>query len=285
MFIFSKIIGYLTQPTVVLLLLTFAGLGVMFWRKRWPRRAGWLQRWAGRGLVLGVAGMVLACFTPLADAVIIPLEERMPRPALSDLPADVVGVITLGGATDTRTTTARRVVLLNEAGERVTETISLAARFPELRVILSGGSAQIFGAEEAEATSMRGLLRDAGVDAERILSEPQSRNTHENAIFTARLIARQRDTKLRTGRWLLLTSAFHMPRAVGCFRQQGVRVIPFPVDYRTSGWSDMFVFPFQPSNALRRLDIATKEWIGLVAYWALGRTSGLFPAPGQDERL
>ncbi len=113
-----------------------------------------------------------------------------------------------------------------------------------------------------------------GVPAERITTEDRSRNTAENARFTMRLIAPKPGE-----RWLLVTSAFHMPRAVGSFRAVGFPVIPYPVDY----WTTDTDFDLAPRSEavenLSRVDLAVKEWIGLAAYFTTDRVDTLFPAP------
>ena len=80
-------------------------------------------------------------------------------------------------------------------------------------------------------------------------------------------------------RWLLVTSAWHMPRAMAAFRKAGFQVEPWPVDYRTAGWSDAFhLFPFEsPAQGLRQLDLAVHEWLGLLAYRLSGRSDDAFP--------
>ena len=80
-------------------------------------------------------------------------------------------------------------------------------------------------------------------------------------------------------RWILVTSAAHMPRSVGTFRGQGFDVIPWPADFRTKDAGDAFrPFGSLPMG-LKRLDEATMEWVGLIAYRMLGRTNAVFPAP------
>ena len=80
-------------------------------------------------------------------------------------------------------------------------------------------------------------------------------------------------------RWLLVTSAHHMPRAVGCFRRIGFDVVPYPVDWRSRGAVDLVV-PFATvASGLARTDVAVKEWVGLVVYRLTGKTSELFPGP------
>jgi uncharacterized SAM-binding protein YcdF (DUF218 family) len=80
-------------------------------------------------------------------------------------------------------------------------------------------------------------------------------------------------------RWLLLTSAFHMPRAVAVFRAVGFPVEPYPVDWRTTGPADLFRPYPSVSEGLRRTDVAVREWVGLLLYRLTGKTAELFPAP------
>jgi uncharacterized SAM-binding protein YcdF (DUF218 family) len=118
------------------------------------------------------------------------------------------------------------------------------------------------------------LLKELGVAPERILIEQQSRNTVENAVLSKQ-IAQPKPGE----RWLLVTSAYHMPRSVGVFRQAGFPVEPYPVDWRTRGFADA-LRPFSTiGDGLRRTDTAVREWIGLAAYWLTGRTSAFFPGP------
>jgi len=109
--------------------------------------------------------------------------------------------------------------------------------------------------------------------AERVLFEDRARNTYENALYSKRLAS-----PAPGERWLLVTSAAHMPRSVGVFRQVGWPVVPYPVDYETEG---EFRILIRPDAALRwnEFDRAVKEWVGLLAYWLSGRSSAPFPAP------
>ena len=100
--------------------------------------------------------------------------------------------------------------------------------------VFSGGSPALFVSEAPEAEFAARLLRDFGIDPERIQIEEQSRNTVENAVFS-RLIAQPKPGE----RWLLVTSAYHMPRSIGAFRKAGFAVEPYPVDWRTRGPADL----------------------------------------------
>jgi len=104
--------------------------------------------------------------------------------------------------------------------------------------------------------------------------EGRSRNTQENARFTLEMV------KPKAGeRWLLVTSALHMPRSVGCFRNVGFEVDAYPVGWRTSGRADLLLLNGRISDGLIHTDAAVREWVGLLVYWLTGRTSELFPAP------
>ena len=179
------------------------------------------------------------------------------------------------GAEDARIWVERGAHALNEAGERFTEALGLARRYPKAKVVFTGGAIEIIGSPKIGADAARAIFRDLGlVQGEQLLLEPKARDTWENAVLTKALVQPKPGE-----RWLLVTSAWHMPRAVGVFRTAGFAVEPWPVDYRTGGPSDA-LRPFEaPADGLKRLDTAMREWIGLISYRASGRTDALFPGP------
>lgn len=263
-FYLSKILWFFAVPSNAMLLLLLAGI-IMLW-SRWAR--------TGRRVVL-IAGLLLLVtgLTPVGHALILPLEERFARADLSNGPPPD-GIVVLGGGQDMSITAARGVVALNEGGERVAEAVLLARRFPGARLVFSGGSGELFGAKIPEAQGAASLFARLGIERARFVLEDRSRNTHENALYSKKLAAP------RPGeRWILVTSASHMPRSVGSFRAAGFPVEPWPVDYRTHGWRDLR-WPFsKASEGWRRVDNAVREWIGLLAYRMTGRTDRLFPEP------
>ncbi len=183
-------------------------------------------------------------------------------------------IIMLGGFEDGRTSGARGQLTLNEAGERYVETLRLARRYPTAKVIFTGGPASLILNQKSAGRAIGAAMRDLGLDASRVVLETASFNTWQNATMTRALV------KPRPGqRFLLVTSAWHMPRSMGVFRKAGFEVDAWPVDYRTADTSDL-IRPFgRVTEGLERVDFATKEWIGLVAYYLTGRSSALFPAP------
>ncbi len=260
-FILSKVLWFIAQPSSIVMLMVLAGFLLQ------PRPAYAIL---ARRLVLwgGIAFLVLG-FSPLHQFLIAPLEDRFERPDIDKGPP-VTGIIILGGAEDGRADPTREIAGLNEAAERITEAVALARRLPNAKVVFSGGNGHLYKSGPAEATWASRLLGALGLPLDRIVLEDKSRNTWENALFTKAKI----DPKPGE-RWLLVTSAFHMPRSIGCFRKAGMSVEPWPVDYRVSDpiWEPNGYYP----DGLRRVDMAMREWIGLVAYYLVGHTSALFP--------
>lgn len=258
----SKIVWFCLQPSSVLLLLLIAGALLV----RYGRTMAGM-----RCLTSGLAGFAVIGLSPLADVIAHPLEARFPRPELGHEP--VHGIIVLGGAEDPNPG-ARELMSLNDAGERLTEAVALARRYAGARLIFSGGTGALLRKEISAAERASGLFEALGVEQRRIVLEDRSRTTEENARFSHELLNPQRGE-----RWLLVTSAWHMPRAVGCFRKVGFDVVAWPVDYRTSAVLDVtHVFASVP-DGLRRFDLMAKEYVGLLAYRLTGRIDSIFPGP------
>jgi uncharacterized SAM-binding protein YcdF (DUF218 family) len=262
-FVVSKVIGFLVLPSNDMLALGLIGLALTF--ARCPR--------AGRGL-MAASLIMFAGFglLPLGKLLITPLEERFPPWDAARGAPD--GIVVLGGAIDPEFVPARRASALNEAAERITVIAELAREYPAAGILYSGGNGSLVPRGGSEAQIGAALFETFGVPARRLILEDQSRNTAENAEFSLRLAAPKPGE-----RWLLVTSAYHIPRSIGAFRKAGFAVEAYPVDYRVTGTADLWI-PFDAAAAgLRRTDTAAREWMGLLAYWLTGRSSELFPAP------
>ncbi|QFU16773.1 YdcF family protein [Microvirga thermotolerans] len=260
----SKIAWFFATPSNLLASLVLLGI-VLGMTKRCRR--------LGQGIALSGALALLAFgLLPVSSALLKPLEERFP--AFRDDGRPVDGIILLGGAVEASDSLSRGSLAANESAERVLDTLTLARRYPKARILISGGGGTVFGDGAAEAPVIAAYLEGVGIDPARIVVEDRSRTTAENATFTRALI-----DPAKGERWLLVTSAWHMPRAMGVFRKAGLDVVAYPVDYRTGAGEDA-LRPFAfVSDGLRRLDVAAKEWAGLVAYYAAGKTPALLPAP------
>ncbi len=267
-FYISKIISALIWPSNVIAFALVGGTALLVAGKTrvWPRV------WARRLLMAGVAGYVVCGYSPLGQWMVLPLEERFRRP---DLPPQIAGILILGGFESASVGQARGELSLNEAGERLTEALLVAKARPEARVVFTGGDGSMLRVSVSAAGAVGRFLVQMGIAPERIVLEGESRTTFENAVFVKRLV----DPKPGET-WLLVTSAFHMPRAMGTFRKAGFEVVSWPSDYRTRGVEDRWEFFSNPSQGLERVDFAFKEWVGLIAYRLSGRTSALWPGPG-----
>ena len=236
----SKIFWLLAAPTSALVLISAsAGLWAVLANSEC---AVWLAAAAACGLLIGT-------FTPIGLALTAPLENRF-RLLRRDPQVPLDGIITLPGG----------------AGDGIDAVSKFSQDYPKARLAFCGFSA-------ADKKLIK-RLADLGVDPARIDIEPRPRTTSEDALYSAALL-KPKSSEL----WLLVTTAMHMPRAVGCFRIAGFQVKPYPVEFMTSGRSHLFTRFATGSSALVQLDRAAKEWIGLVAYRLMGRTDALFPRP------
>ena len=258
----SKIAWFLVKPGNLLLIVLVLGSALMW--TRW-RRAG---RWMCAGAVaLGVVMSVL----PFGQWLRVSLENRFPQVTATAERVD--GIVVLGGVVNQFITKARGQAALGGGVERLTAFAQLAGRYPNAKLIFSGGSGDPFRQDLKESHFIGPVLESLGLGAGRVIYEDRSRNTAENAEFS-RAIARPKPGET----WLLITSAFHMPRAVGCFRRAGWNVAPYPVDFSTDG-DYQTAPPGGFSAGMRSLESSLHEWIGLLLYRLLGKTDAFFPAP------
>ena len=236
----SKAFWLLAAPTNALVLIgAIAGLWAVLGGSTY---AAWVA-------VAAACGLVIGAFTPIGLALTVPLENRFPFSGL-DLQVPPDGIIMLAGITDEAIDVASR----------------LSQQYPKARLVFTG-----FGSPN---TRLNKRFADLGGDPARIsMVEPKSRTTFEDALYSAALLKPKSDE-----RWLLITTAVHMPRSVGSFRVAGFQVEPYPVDSFTGGPSGPFLFDIG-SSALFQFDRAVKEWIGLIAYRLMGKTDVLFPGP------
>lgn len=257
----GKSVFLILRPSNLLLLLALAGL-VLAWR---GRRAGLALATAA------IAAIALVTVLPVGLWLTRPLETRFPLSA--DLPERVDGVVVLGGGVAPELFVGNGRPDFDDAGDRYLALLELAHRYPEAKILFTGGVGRIGGAPVAEADVIEALWARHGLPPERLLLDRAARNTIDNAKNSAAL-ARPAPGEI----WLLVTSAKHMPRSVGCFRAVGFEVVPFPVDYR-SGGPPAPLDDLRVSERLYELDEAMYEWFGLLYYWLLGHTRELFPGP------
>jgi uncharacterized SAM-binding protein YcdF (DUF218 family) len=264
-FVLSKTLGLMLLPTNFLI-----GVGLIGAILLATRRAA-----LGRKLMIASVALLAICgFSPLGYWVLYPLESRFPPWDAARGAPD--GIVVLGGSIDADLSAERGVAVYRAGLDRMIAAAALALRYPNARIVYSGGSSNLIADDAREADYVSAVFESLGVSKARLTMERRSRNTRENAEFSRAMAAPKNGE-----RWLLVTSAYHMPRSIGSFRKAGFAVEPYPVDWHTGGRADLLTFSPVAVDGLERTDVAVREWMGLVAYWISGKTSALFPGPDQ----
>jgi uncharacterized SAM-binding protein YcdF (DUF218 family) len=250
-FLLSKLLYYLLMPAMWLVALLLAAL--------LTRQPGKRRRLLLAATVLAVVGTNLALSNEALKAW-----ELAPVP-LAALPARADAAVLLTGITQDQRPNDR--VYLGPGADRLTHALWLYRAGRVRHIVISGGSGSVLKVNNTEAHNLATLLRLAGVPARRILLEEKSRNTRENALFTQALLQQHPDIKSL----VLVTSAFHQRRALGCFRKAGLHPVPFPADlrtYRRQPTPDYWLVP--SPQALVQWSLLIHEVLGWVTYKALG---------------
>lgn len=244
-FVVSKIVWAAFSPLTFLLLLMCCG--VLFIKHRWGKRV----------LQTGVVLLGLIGFLPIGHNLLVFLENTYSN---STLPLKVDGMVMLGGVIDIEASLARHQVQLQGNSGRLIEFIRLSQQYPQAKAIVSGGNGMVKDVDTTESDQTAILLKKLNVPMERIIFEKQSRTTYENMAFS-----KMRGNPQAGENWLLITSAFHMPRAVAVFASNGWSVTPVPAGYITDG-----VYRFMPDldvlGSCYKFQVAAKEIVGIIAY-------------------
>lgn len=211
---------------------------------------------------------LLIALLPVGEWALQPLENRMSL----NLPEQVTGIIVLSGDEQAAISEARDTPTALDSLRRYLVFANLARHYPDAKLVYTGGSPFLRPqARLSEAAVARDILNELNVPTDHMIFEKNARNTYENAVFSADIVRPDPSQK-----WVLVTSPWHMPRAIGCFRKAGWNVFPAPAGYYTIG-SAPHHFPYRFDEEMHDLTIAFHEYIGLAAYWLMGKTSALWP--------
>lgn len=256
-FIASKLFWLLVMPANVLALCVL-GAGLL-----WVGRLRVLARVA---FAAGLVVLVVFGVFPAGHNMLHALESRIPQTMPDALPAHVDGILVLGGAVNTRVSAYARRPQFNEGAERITEAMILSHRYPAAKLVFSGGSGLLGGEMNAESDNMKKFLAEMEFDSANVIYETQSRNTYENIHNSFSMLNPGKDEV-----WILVTSAFHMPRSLEIARKSGWDVVPYPVDYRSWGrYGLWFSWPDVLDN-LYASNVSMREIIGMLAYRLTGK--------------
>lgn len=261
----SKILWWLAAPDAILVILLLSGC-LLLWLKAYKKTRFLLT-------ILSVLILGITIF-PVGVWLLYPLEKRfMPVEQVAE-PVD--GIIMLGGAEHILESLAWRQAEMGEESERFFAFISLLKKHPTAKKVYSGGTGSVEHQEFKGSETAKRLLASQGLDVSGIIFESQSKNTYENGLYSKRLIRPEPGEK-----WILVTSALHMPRAYGVFLKLGWQITPYPVDHLTNP-DDLFYLTFNFSGNIGLLKTAIHEWVGLAAYYLTGKTSHFFPKPAES---
>jgi uncharacterized SAM-binding protein YcdF (DUF218 family) len=261
-FYLSKVFWFLADPGNLILIAIF--LVAFFAWMKWFNILKIL-------ITFTAISAAIVTFLPIGTLIINHLENRFPE--ARSFPADIEGIIVLGGVVDPHLTKNRNQISINSAAERITEFARLSNIYPQAKLVYSGGSGDPERQGLKEADFIFPLLEALNINLERVIFENQSRNTIENATFTKKLVSPSLNQH-----WIIITSAFHMPRAVATFRQYKWNVLAYPVDYRTP-YEIKFKLSLNFISSLSLFSLAIHECIGLIFYWLSGHTNELYPKP------
>jgi uncharacterized SAM-binding protein YcdF (DUF218 family) len=271
MFVISKLLLFVTQPLAWVVLLLIAGLLLLRSGLHVPLQTRNENQTSPKGLwgfsLVGLALLVLVLqgWETLPDVLIRKLENTYAtQPASPDL-KNYAGVVVLGGALDSASVwEGRSQPALNSAAERMVAPLPLMQQHPHLRLLFTGGEGQLLAQGLTEAQRAEIFYRAMGLSPTRLILEDRSRNTFENAVLSAAMAGV--DVKKP---WLLVTSAWHMPRAMATFEKAGWNVTPYPVDFRTGSntpWTD-----YSLSDGAAKWQLVLHELLGLWVYQLTGR--------------
>lgn len=252
-FVFSKVVWTVIRPeTLFVIAILLAGALLI----------GGQGAAAATVLVIASTAFAAVALLPLGDLLLRPLERRFP-------PAPDVEhasrILVLGGVAVRQTTEADGIPSLDKTGERYAAGAALGKRFSDATLIFVGGSGALFPGVTQEADVAERYFLSAGIEPYRLRIERRSRNTAENAFNAFRLIE-----PCSPGATILVTSAWHMPRAMSSFASAGWHgLIPWPVDFRSGDFRSRV--GWHPRANLKNLNTGVREWIGLFAYRLSGR--------------
>lgn len=256
----SKILWAVFSPDSLLVI-----IGILAWLSL---LLGW-KRLSRNLLALLALSLLLVGSLPVGEWLIAPLERRFQANAA--LPAQVDGIVVLGGGVNPKLSDVWGQTELTAAADRLTAFSYLANIFPQAQLLYTGGSGSVSEQEFKEADYVRFLFSQLGLSEAAIVYESASRNTAENVSNSLPLVNPQPQQN-----WILVTSAFHMPRAVGVFCQQNWPVHPYPVDHYSR--PDLLRLNFNFAENLSLLRLAMREWVGLASYRLSGRSDRLLAA-------
>ena len=255
-FYFSKYFWLIFNPFNLFIFIIFFALIINFFSK------GFLNKIL---FFLIFVSFIITGVMPTGKYLIYTLEKEFHDKII--LPDKIDGILILSGASNPELTEEFNQINLSGSVERLTESIQLINQYPLAKIIFSGGSGTLkkFSLTQGEVVKM--LFNNFDIDTSKIIFELNARNTYENILLSKKIA-----NPMPSENWLLVTSAFHMSRAMNVAETLEWTFIPFAVDFKVS--KNFFWLPslnfFENMNTFQ---FSSHEWIGLLAYYLMGRSN------------
>lgn len=238
---------------------------ILTWLPASPRRLRWLRVSATAGFLL-----LLLISSPVVSATLMGTLESWHTPPATNVGEKLDAIVVLGGGIRDKGTLRPAIDLSDESRHRALCGADLYQQGRAQTLVMTGGDASIFGSGPREATAMKDWAIRLGVSAEAVVTEDRSRTTYENAVLSRRLLGDHTSI-------MLVTSAYHIPRATALFMKQGFRVTPYPCGFHTRNhpsdvWDNVDIFDILPDvGAMKETTVVVEEATGVAAYWLTGK--------------
>ena len=258
-FFLSKFLWSIINPFNIILFFIFIGIVLHFFLKNKLYKFCYF---------IALLIFIFIAIMPTGNLLYFQLEKKFHTTA--SLPSEIDGILILSGATDPPLTKEYNLIHLNGSAERLIESIFLMNKYPKAKVIFSGGSGAIHDQNLTHSYVAKKFYKQLNINIRNIVFESKSRNTYENILYSLKIANPSSDEK-----WILITSAFHMTRAMNISEKLDWKIIPYAVDFRAGkkfSWKPTISF-FGNISAMQS---ASHEWIGLIAYYFMGRTNKIY---------
>lgn len=267
-FTVSKIFWLFAAPLNAIWLLVVGALVIRRWKKTWSNKI----------LITAASLFAIFGFLPIGYNMTVFLERQYDRPQI--MPDEVDGIIVLGGSFNSYLSEKTGYVAANSNISRIVDFMALSRKYPEAKKVFSGGSGHILQPTRKEADDAQDFLTMAGFGDADIIYERQSRNTYENALYSKELLKPKAGEK-----WIVITSAFHIPRTMAIFKQLDWDIIPYPSDPKTDKQYQFIPKPFSAVGNFFLLGKSIREFIGVGVYYMTGKSALFFPYPPLPSAL
>jgi len=219
----------------------------MIWRKK-REKVGMIL------ILISICALALLSFSPVSNILLFPLEFKFNTYTIENHKEDIKFIVVLGGGHIPDPAVPITSQISSNSLVRLTEGIRIYHNYPGSKLILSGGGIGLTCAEiMAEATKIFKIKR------EDIIIEAVSRDTKDEAIFIKSIVG--------DNRFVLVTSASHMPRSIALFRKLGMEPIPAPTNHLAiKNPYSTFRLPFPGAGGLTKSERVFYEYLGLA--WA-----------------